>query len=118
MEFFKLNKTPEETLKEWARLLNFAFSNLGFKKWISWTPNGAGYTAGGARYLLVEKLCFIIIDSTANITANITNLPYKAANYADCQLTTNTGTAVIAKDTSTITVATNPQNISGFYEIA
>lgn len=85
-------------------------------RWLTWLPSGAGYTAGGAVYKLNNNTCNLIIDSTANITGN-SSTPMAATNTVDNQLLTSVGTAVIAKNTSTITVASNPQNISGFYEI-
>ena len=58
----------------------------------------------------------IIIDSTANITGNIT-VPFTCTNTVDNQMTTNAWTAVLLKNTTTITVATNPQKITWFYWI-
>lgn len=85
-------------------------------RYLDYTPVGAGYTAGWARYRIDWNNVNLIIDSTANITGNITT-PFTCTNTVDNQMITNAGTAVLPKNSNTITVATNPQNISWFYWI-
>lgn len=74
--------------------------------WFSWT----------AKYKIDWETMFLIIDSTANITWNITT-PFTCTNTVDNQMNTDTWTAVLPKNSNTITVATNPQNINWFYWI-
>lgn len=85
-------------------------------RYLDYTPAGAGYTAGGAKYRIDWNNVNVIIDSTANITGNIT-VPFTCTNTVDNQFITSAGTAVLPKNSATITVATNPQNISWFYWI-
>lgn len=85
-------------------------------RYLDYTPVGAGYTAGWAKYRIDWNNVNVIIDSTANITGNIT-VPFTCTNTVDNQFITSAGTAVLPKNSATITVATNPQNISWFYWI-
>lgn len=85
-------------------------------RYLDYTPAGAGYTAGWAKYRIDWNNVNVIIDSTANITGNIT-VPFTCTNTVDNQFITSAGTAVLPKNSATITVATNPQNISWFYWI-
>jgi hypothetical protein len=83
---------------------------------LDYTPVGTGYTVWWARYRIDWNNLNLIIDSTANITGNIT-APFNSTNTVDNQFITSAGTAVLQKNSNTITVATNPQNISWFYWI-
>lgn len=85
-------------------------------RYLDYVPVGTGYTAGWAKYRIDWNNVNVIIDSTANITGNIT-VPFTCTNTVDNQMITNAGTAVLPKNSNTITVATNPQNISWFYWI-
>ncbi len=85
-------------------------------RYLDYVPVGVWYTAWWARYRIDWNSMNIIIDSTANITGNIT-VPFTCTNTVDNQMTTNAWTAVLLKNTTTITVATNPQKITWFYWI-
>ena len=85
-------------------------------RYLDYVPVGTGYTAWWAKYRIDWNNVNVIIDSTANITGNIT-VPFTCTNTVDNQMITNAGTAVLPKNSNTITVATNPQNISWFYWI-
>jgi hypothetical protein len=85
-------------------------------RYLDYTPVGTWYTAGGAKYRIDWNNLNIIIDSTANITGDITT-PFSSTNTVDNQFITSAGTARLPKNSNSIIVATNPQNISWFYWI-
>lgn len=85
-------------------------------RYLDFVPVGAGYTAGWAKYRVDWNNVNVIIDSTTDITGNIT-VPFTCTNTVDNQMITSAWTAVLPKNSATITVATNPQNISWFYWI-
>jgi len=85
-------------------------------RYLDYTPVWTWYTAWWAKYRIDGNNVNVIIDSTANITGNIT-VPFTCTNTVDNQMITSAGTAVLPKKSDTITLATIPQNISWFYWI-
>jgi len=85
-------------------------------RYLDYTPVGTWYTAGGAKYRIDWNNINIIIDSTTSITGNITT-PFLSTNTVDNQFITSAWTAVLRKNSNSITVASSPQNISWFYWI-
>jgi hypothetical protein len=87
-------------------------------RWLSYLPTGTGYTAGGAVYKISGSTLYLMVNSTASISGSSLTLPMSSYSAVDTQLTTNVGTAVLAANASTITTASSPKNIDGFYSIS
>lgn len=85
-------------------------------RFLDYSPQWTWYTAWWAKYKIDNESLYLIIDSTANITWNITT-PFTCSNTVDNQMNTDIWTAVLSKNSNTITVASNPQNINWFYWI-
>lgn len=95
-------------------------SPVGYPGWFNWTPNGTGYTAGNSKFSINHGVCAVIVQSSAPITGNITNLPIASANpapTAEAICDPRTARFYISTNSSTLGRVNDAYGINIFYFI-